>query len=521
MASSLPSTGPVLILGGGINGAAIARELSLQGVPVWLVDRADLNYGATAYSTRLIHGGLRYLEYGEFSLVRESLEERNRLLKLAPDFVRPLKLYIPVRKRWGGLLPSAARFLRLPASMTPPTRERGMWLVRAGLAFYDQFARRSSLPSHSVHAIDEPQVPVVDSRRFRWLCAYYDGQIPATERFVLALLADAREAARERGVDFRVLTYHDAVLHGDQVELRRELLQSDSLGETIATLRPAVIINATGAWVDATLRRLPVESRRLMGGTKGSHFVTFRRELREALGDGGVYAEAPDGRPVFVLPFGEGSLVGTTDLPFHDDPAAAVATDEELDYLVQAVNELFPQVRCTRSDVSLHYSGVRPLPYVDASSPAAVTRRHWLESHPDAPIPLYSVIGGKLTTCRSLAEEAAEVVLRHFGRIPTHPTRERPIVDPLPGLDMATLQTGPLPSRDVVRRMIREEWVERLDDLVERRLLAHFRRELTRQDLLDLAAAMTAEGKLAPVEVEDAVDRVRDRLTRHFGRTVN
>src|SRR5262249_50277920 len=146
-------------------------------------------------------------------------------------------------------------------------------------------------------------------------------------------------------------------------------------------LEPSAIVNATGAWVDHTLRSLRVESRQLIGGTKGSHFVTAHAGLRAALAGRGIYAEASDGRPGFLLPLGDNSLIGTTDIPFSGDPATAVATEEELVYLLAAVNRVFPQLGLTRSDIDWHYCGVRPLPHVDAAMPAAVTRRHWLEEN--------------------------------------------------------------------------------------------------------------------------------------------
>src|SRR3954468_11558156 len=153
-------TRPVLVLGGGINGAAVARELILNGVPVWLLDTADLAFGATAYSSRLIHGGLRYLEFGEFSLVKESLDKRARLLKLAPHLVKPLRLFIPVRNSWGGLAQSASKFLGLPLK-SKQTVHRGLRVVQAGLWLYDRYARDRSLPRRSLHRPGESGVPAV------------------------------------------------------------------------------------------------------------------------------------------------------------------------------------------------------------------------------------------------------------------------------------------------------------------------------------------------------------------------
>ncbi|MBC7852376.1 MAG: FAD-dependent oxidoreductase, partial [Pirellulaceae bacterium] len=402
---------PILILGGGINGAAAARELTLNGFSVVLVDQADLASGATAYSSRLIHGGLRYLEYGELSLVRESLAERTRLLQLAPDFVRPLRLFIPVKNQLGGLWRSATKFLGMRGGGKP--EPRGLTLVRTGLWMYDTYAQDKTLPLRSIHKLGEAGVPPVDANAAAWLAAYSDAQIPFPERFVVALLRDAQKAADENGCTLRVMTYHRAWLDDGIIHIAPV---TQSIKEPpVLSFQPAAIINATGVWVDETLQRLPVTSRRLMGGSKGSHFFTWHPQLKEMLGGNGIYTEAADGRPVFLLPLAEGTLVGTTDASFSGDPATAMATDEELDYLVAVVRGIFPAAGVARHDIAWHYSGIRPLPYVDAQSTAAITRRHQLVWNESSPIPLLSLIGGKLTTCRSLAEETAAAVLVRLG----------------------------------------------------------------------------------------------------------
>src|SRR5262245_17821215 len=319
---------PVLILGGGINGAAVARELVLNNVPVWLVDTADLAFGATAYSSRLIHGGLRYLEFAEFSLVKESLDERARLLRLAPHLVKPLRLFIPVRNSWGGLGQAAGKFLHLPLK-SKKTVHRGLRVVQVGLWLYDRYAKGGDLPPRSLHRLDEPDTPAVSPEIARRLWAYSDAQITFPERLVIDLLTDARDLAQQKGLDFRVLTYHRATLRGSAVDIS----PTSAAYGTSLTLQPAAIVNATGAWVDSALASLPVPSRRLMGGTKGSHFLTFQPRLAELLKGQGVYTEARDGRPVFLLPFEGGTLVGTTDIPFEGDPAIAIATEEDLTYL--------------------------------------------------------------------------------------------------------------------------------------------------------------------------------------------
>ena len=545
---------PVLILGGGINGAAIARELAVEGFGVCLVDTADLAYGATAYSSRLIHGGLRYLEYGEFDLVRESLAERTRLLKLAPQYVRPLKLFVPVERRFTGLGKTLARFLRMERAGggTKTVPPRGLWLVRMGLRMYDMYARDPSLPTHATHAATDPAAPRVDPQRYRWLCSYYDAQVRYPERLVVALLDDARRAAAEHGSTFEVFTYHEATLAGQTATIRPR-----AGGEAVRSFEPAAIVNATGAWVDDTLQRLAVSSPKLMGGTKGSHLLSASPRLREALGGSAVYAEASDGRPVFVLPLGpDWTLIGTTDLRYEGDPGDAVCTVAERDYLIDTVNRILPAARLAAADIEWHYSGVRPLPHVGASSTAAVTRRHWLQEHAGAAVPLYSVIGGKLTTCRSLAESTVDTLAARLERPRQSSTRERPLpgAESYPAEDptLAARQQrlavatgcsaaqiaamwalcGPRieqiviefddPSREnvpgthlptaFVRWVIEHEWATRLADLVERRLMLLYEPQLSRHCLTRLAELLKCN------DVEGEVATVERRLRDHFGK---
>jgi glycerol-3-phosphate dehydrogenase len=552
--------GIVLILGAGINGAALARELVLGGVSVVVVDAGDLAGGATASSSRLIHGGLRYLEYGEFDLVRESLAERTRLLRLAPHLVRPLRLFIPVSNRSGGLRKSVGRFLGWETGastrLEPP---RGLWLVRAGLWLYDRYARDPTLPRHTAFSAADPRAVSVARERYRWLCSYYDAQVLFPERFVIDLFDDARQAARETGASLTVYTYHRATLRGRTIDVCAEAGGDAPL----ATFEPSAIVNATGAWVDRTLRQLRVDCPTLMGGTKGSHLVTSHARLRAALGEHGLYAEADDGRPVFILPFGDSTLVGTTDLPFEGDPGDALASTEELQYLMRTVNTIMPDVNLAAEDIDLHYCGVRPLPRTSPSAPAAITRRHWLEEHKSSDVPLYSVIGGKLTTCRSLAEQAAGTLRARLGLPPVVVSRDRP----LPGgnsypADAASLNAvlqrlaeehgmsndalravwtlrgtrtasilsectdsaggGILAGTDLpisfVRWVIRHEWVRRLSDLVERRLMLLYERRLSKTCLRQLAALLVEEGVLPMSEAEAEVATTVERLRIRYGK---
>jgi glycerol-3-phosphate dehydrogenase len=514
--SSRVSSAPILILGAGINGASLARELVLNGANVLVVDRADIGSGTTAYSSRLIHGGLRYLEYGDAALVRESLEERDRLLRLAPDFVRPLEFRVPTSSRLGGFVGSVRKLLTGNSPRKPSAR--GSWLVRVGLGWYAWLSRSSSLPRPSTlggAAVARMRL----APRYRQVCSYYDGQMQHAERFTAALLEDAHRVAAERGTMFDVRTYAEIEVRGATIVVRDTLQRREPF-----EVRPEAIVNASGPWGDRTLQQLDGRESHLLAGTKGTHLLTFQPALRKAIGEAALYVEAQDGRPVFILPFGVGTLVGTTDLPYDGDPATAVASEAELEYLIALVNGVLPDVRLTRSDVTLHYAGVRPLPRSDAAVPAAVSRRHALVERPSLPWPVWAIVGGKLTTCRSLAEEAAALVLGRLGRSASIVSRERPI--PVPrddGNDIgdeAAKVVGTTWTRGQVRRLIRREYVRRLDDLVERRLMLLFEPQLTRATLEVLASLLIEEGLLGETQREAALAQMIERLSRHFGRDV-
>ncbi len=552
---------PVLVLGAGINGCAIARELLLNGVAVWLVDASDIACGATSGSSRLIHGGLRYLEYGEFDLVKESLAERTRLLRLAPQFVRPLRLWIPAATRFGGTLASVGRFFGWQWwPWKSATRGRGVMLIRAGLAMYDTYARQSTLPAHQVCPVDVPDAPSVDNQKYRWLCAYSDGQVVFPERLAVALIEDAQRLSQEKGLEFRVHTYCQATLRGDTVELG---LSGDAhAGTAVGTLQPAAIVNATGAWVDETLTRLDVPAERLMGGTKGSHLFSAKPELRDALADQGIYAEAEDGRPIFITPLADTVLIGTTDVPIQGSPSNVQTSEAERDYLIDSVNAILPSVRLSLDDVDFHTSAVRPLPYVPATSPGAITRRHKLVENNAAAIPLLSVVGGKLTTMRALAELTTEAVLKQLGRevqansqqrvFPggedyppdtsalasthhgiaertgfsqasvaaawrLHGTRTEAIL--ATASDTTLLDGTELPVA-LAKWSIQNEWTTCLADLVERRLMLLYHQRLTTKCLKRLAELLAARGLLGTTDAASAAATEAARLSDRYGKHV-
>ncbi len=553
-----PASPLVVILGAGVHGVAIARELLLQRVRVVLVEKYDIAYGATAKSSRLIHGGLRYLEYGDVGLVRESLLERERLLFSAPNFVRPLRLFIPVRASWSGLRRSAIGFFGLRRTewgraLEGPAVPRGYWPTRIGLSMYDWLSGSQAFPSSTAVAMTDPAVPHVDRKRYSGMLAYSDAQMLYPERFVLALMADAVHIAASEHVSFDVLTRRS--VSWEQGRLR---IVSDK-GET-TDVTPTLIVNATGAWGDHTLQSLRVAQPPLFGGTKGSHVVTWNTELKTALGEHAIYAEAGDGRLVFVLPFGDAVLIGTTDESFTGLPGEVVATSEELAYLLRSVRDVFG-ITLTHDDIAAHYCGVRPLP-VQTGTNASISRDHSLTWQAADAVPVLTLVGGKLTTWRAFAEEAVTAVLQRLQRIRLEATATRmvPGHDPLPnglspgpelwqhwatefqttaeqvaalwplyGTRLTTiLQTtrgdhgkaiaGTAWTTAVVRWVVEHEWVTRLEDLVERRLMLAFARELSIATLEDLADVLIDAGRLDAARRAEEVTACVTRLQRFYGR---
>lgn len=561
MDQSAPS---IAILGGGINGASLARELVLSGADVTVIEADDLACGATAWSTRLVHGGLRYLEYGEIDLVRESLTERERLVTLAGHLVEPLAFYVPLERRLGGMLAAAARLVGATglARRLAAGRPRGSWAVGIGLWLYDRLSGRG-WPRHRMHRPGEPGLPEVDGRRYPLGASYVDAQMLFPERFTIELLQDARQVAADNGTRLEVWTHCRVTADADGTLHIEPDADARAVGMMqTRTFRPDAVVNASGAWVDRTRASLPLaaDGPPLMGGTKGSHLVLDAPQVRGRLHASGVYAEAADGRPMFVLPFGERLvLVGTTDLPFSGDPADAVASDGEIDYLLDACRQLFPEAEATREQVLLHYCGVRPLPRADSGlTPGAVTRRHLLVRHAGTAVPSWSIVGGKLTTCRSLAEQAAGEVLAALGWPVSGSSRARPLPgcagassaetrarlrqqiceDGLSeqaaarlvelyggrapdllaaGCDTTSLGACGLPA-EVVRRAAAEEWAMTLDDVVSRRLMLTFEPAFDVPTLRAIADELVSIGRL-PEQARDAeVTRVAEGIQRRHGR---
>ncbi|GAA1059474.1 glycerol-3-phosphate dehydrogenase/oxidase [Agromyces bracchium] len=408
----------VVIIGGGINGIATFRDLALQGVDVVLVERDDFVSGASAASSHMIHGGIRYLENGEFRLVQESVQERNGLLRIAPHYVKPLQTTVPIFSTFSGILSAPLRFLT--HRQGTPT-ERGAALIKAGLTIYDAFSRDGgSVPRHRFLGAKKSlgELPALNPG-LKYTATYYDASMHDPERLALDVLHDGLAA----GEHARAANQLEAVgLGAGGVRVRDRVT-----GEEF-DLAADVVVNTSGPWTDLTNEQLGRDTR-FMGGTKGSHIVLDNDELLAATGGREIFFEHEDGRIVLIYPLKGRVMVGTTDLE-HDMRTPAVCTEEEVDYFFDLVAHVFPGIRVDRSQIVFRFSGVRPLPRHDDTQPGFVSRDYRIERAEVAERPgtvLLSLVGGKWTTFRALAEHLSDEVLELVGRDRVRSTKGLPI----------------------------------------------------------------------------------------------
>jgi glycerol-3-phosphate dehydrogenase len=427
----------LIVIGGGINGSGIAREAALRGLAVCLLERDDFGGATTAASTRLIHGGLRYLQYGEIGLVRESLREREILLRMAPHLVRPLPFLLPVYSH-------------------SPYRPL---LLTAGLQLYDwlagpRFARcPRSLPGHRRVPRKEwnDREPHLEKEGLQALFHYFDAQVAYPERLCVENVLAAVEAGAE------------VANHTEVTELLRDgervigVVAHDRLTGERREVRGRVVVNASGPWVDALLRLGGPGLRPRIAAVKGSHLVVPMPDTgpRHA-----IYSAARrDGRPFFLVPWAGMLLIGTTEVKVAEPGPARReercsssddfrGTPAEMEYLIAETNALFPALRLRPEDVAYTYAGLRPLPVADGPA-SRVTRRHFVVDHAKEGAPgLLSIVGGKITTYRALAEQAVEASLRSRCRVPSAGCRVPGAGCPAPG-SSPRRPVAPSPRRPV------------------------------------------------------------------------
>lgn len=377
----------MIVIGAGINGAGIARDAAARGLRVALVEREDIGSGTSNYSGRLVHGGLRYLEQGDVRLVRESLRERERLFQLAPHLVKPVSLMMPFYGH----------------------NRRSSRAIRAAMIAYDVLSWDKSVPMHTVLSREETlkRNPGMNTDGLKGSAIFYDGQVVWSER----LCVEVALAAHADGC--KVYTYAEVdglIADGQAV---RGIRFTDRLTGERHALGSRIVINAAGPWIDAVLSSDKRIKQRFIGGTKGSHLVVgpFLGAPKDVV----YYESHKDGRLVLVIPWGENFLIGTTDQRFEGNPDDVRADADEVAYLLGEVNRLVPGASLQESDILYTYSGVRPLPFVPGKSEWNVSRSHVIKDHAPEHRGLLSIIGGKLTTYRSLAEETVDIAFKQLG----------------------------------------------------------------------------------------------------------
>lgn len=376
----------VVVIGAGINGAGVARDAAMRGLKVLLLDKADIASGTSSTSTRLIHGGLRYLEHGEFGLVRESLLERETLLRIAPHLVKPLPMLLPIYKH----------------------SHRGRLKVRAGLLAYDFLSQHKTLPRHRFLSLSDTieHAPGLSTKDLLGAAVYFDAQAEYAERLVVENVISAVEHGAVVHTYCRVTKINVENGHITGVDF------VDQLSNKTNSVKTTSVVNASGPWVDELIETMTLPKSRLIGATKGSHIVVpaFSGAPKVAM-----YVEArTDHRPFFVIPWNGQYLIGTTDLRYQSSLDDVHIDQSEATYLLAETNNLFPQAQLDANAVLFTFSGVRPLAHSAAKDEQSITRRHFIRKTAGAN-GLLSIVGGKLTTYRKVAEQTVDLVEKQSG----------------------------------------------------------------------------------------------------------
>lgn len=395
----------VCIIGGGVNGAGIARDAAGRGLSVLLVEKDDLAQGTSSRSGKLVHGGLRYLEYMEFRLVRDALIEREVLLAAAPHIIWPMRFVLP-----------------------HSPRDRPAWLVRLGLFLYDHLGGRKRLPGTRVLNLhtDPEGLPIKDEYRKGF--EYSDCWVDDARLVILNALGAAEEGA--------TVVTRTCCTSARRENSQWQIMLESGEQKTPLQVTATALVNAAGPWVDAVIDRVDgVSSKRRIRLVKGSHIVV--KKFWD--GEQAYLVQNDDKRVIFINPYeNDHALIGTTDIPFEGRPEDVSVEQDEIDYLIRAVNTYFKTMLCS-TDVVHSFSGVRPLYDDNAENPSAVTRDYLFDL--DAPqdrCPLLSIYGGKITTYRKLAEKAVNKLSPFFSQKRAAWTA----TECLPGGDIETAQDG-------------------------------------------------------------------------------
>ena len=388
----------LFIIGGGINGCGIAADAALRGLKVILCEQADLASYTSSYSSKLIHGGLRYLEYYEFTLVRKALHERELLLKLAPHLIHPLPTLLPHNQHC-----------------------RPSWMIRLGLVLYDVLAGKHSMPRTQFLRLTSKNTSLQKIYQKGYL--YYDGQVDDSRLVVSNALqaklhgANIHTQAKVLKAERKANLWHIQVQHDDG---------------TKAEYQSKVLVNASGPFVNQVIKEVcQDETAHHIRLVQGSHIII--KKPKRFFEENAYILQLADQRIIFVIPYLEDFLlIGTTDVDYQGDPAKAEMSETERDYLIQHVNEYF-NWQITAQDLVHHFAGVRPLLADEHANAAKVTRDYKFEVHDQAgQTPIVHIFGGKITTYRKLAQEVVDQLKPYFPNLPATSTASIP----LPGGDI-------------------------------------------------------------------------------------
>ena len=547
----------VLIVGAGINGAGLFRELALQGVNCLLIDKSDFMSGASAAPSRMIHGGLRYLENREVRLVQESLSERNLLLQNAPHYVFPLPTVIPMYHWFSGIINGVRKFFGITATNSP----RGAIIVKLGLLMYDIFTRNQrAVPTHQFtnrkKSLEDR--PLLDPK-IVCTALFYDAWISYPERLGIELIQDGLD----QNIGSNALNY---------VALNRnengEVVLIDELSSEEFKIKPKVVVNATGAWIDFTNLSFGKKTN-FIGGTKGSHLMVDNQALMDATMGQMVYYENDEGRICILFPLHGKVMIGSTDIKINN-PDEAICTDEEVEYMLSCVRQVFPKLEINLSQVVFKYSGVRPLPNSEGDlKNAQISRDHSTKviepTEGGLPFPILSLIGGKWTTFRAFGEQTADKILTYLHlprkvkstnyaigggknfpktqiekvnwiekiqkstgfeteRINTlldrYGINAEKMIDYLKQEDDSPLYNNPKYSRREIEYLLQNEFVLHLDDLILRRTVIALSGELTSELLTELADIFAEVCQLNLTGKSKEIERTKSILLQKNGLTL-
>lgn len=476
----------LLVIGGGITGAGIARDAAMRGLRTILVDQRDLGYGTSSRSSRLIHGGLRYLEEGDLALVFEALRERRVLLDIAPHLVRPLPFVFPVHK--GDRVP--------------------LWKLWAGICLYDVLATFRNVRWHTLLGKRGllRREPMLRERGLTGGVQYFDAQCDDARLVV----ATARSAIRHGALVSTYMKVEDLVRADGRVQGAR---LHDALTGAEGTVRAHLVVNATGPWCDAIRRLEDPAATPLLRPTKGVHVLVRRERLGH---EAGITLTSPiDGRVMFVLPWGEFSYIGTTDTDTTESPDDVAATPDDIVYLLRSANAAFPNAHLGEADVVATWAGLRPL-IAPAQSVGAshISREHLIVTGPGG---MLTIAGGKLTTYRLMAEQLVDHAVTALHQLDGRPKPPAAATaeEALPGGEVRDLEPMGSPGLELGLPIAT---VERAVRLFGSECAALFNLVRERRELANPLGSRTAaiEAEVVHVTRRELACRVEDVLVRRL-----